>query len=82
MKAAAMTPIAERSGLRGRGTLKEGGPKVVVRSGNVVSLWLISAGIFDQSGEEEDWDEEQEGNGVMIGCVREQKEQDGKEGRE
>jgi hypothetical protein len=65
-----MILIAGRSGLRGRGTLEESGPNVVVRCKNVVSSWLISARLFDQGDEEKDWDEEEEG-GVMIGGVGE-----------
>jgi hypothetical protein len=38
---------------------------------------MISARLFDQGGEEEDWDEEEEGDGVMVCCLGEQKEYDG-----
>jgi len=47
IKAAAMLLIAEGSGLRGRGTLEEGGPNVVVKCKNVVLTWLVSAGLLD-----------------------------------
>jgi len=74
--------IVARSGLRGRGTLEEGGSNVMVRCNNVVLRWLVSARFFDQGGEEEDWDEEEKGGGVMVDCVGEQKEYDGENGRE
>lgn len=77
MKAAAMFLIAGRSGLRGRRTLEERGPNVAVRCNNVVSAWMIRARFFDQGGEEEDWDEEEQGGCVMVCCVGEQKEYDG-----
>jgi hypothetical protein len=67
----------ERLGLRGRRTLEERGPNVVVRCNNVVFSWLIGARFFDQCGEEEEWDEKEEGDGVMVCCVGEQKEYDG-----
>jgi hypothetical protein len=54
------------SGLRGRRTLEEGGPYVVVRRNNVVSCRLINARYFDQGSEEEEWDEEEESGGVMV----------------
>ena len=79
---AAMFPIAGRSGLRGRRTLEEGGPYVVVRCNNVVSTWLIRDGSSDPLNEEEDGDEEEEGGAVMVGCVREDEEQHRDEGCE
>jgi hypothetical protein len=82
MKAAAMFPIAGRSGLRGRGALEEGGPYVVVGCNNVVSTWLVRDAVVDPLDEEEDGDEEEEGGGVMIGCVGESEEQHSDEGRE
>ena len=60
MKAAAMFPIAARSGLRGRRTLEEGGPYVVVRCNNVVLTWLVRDGRVDPLDEEEDGYEEEE----------------------
>jgi hypothetical protein len=72
--AAAMFLIAG-SGLRGRRTLEEGGPNVVVRCNNVVLTWLIKDRPIDQLEEEEDGDEEEEGGAVMIGCVGKQKNQ-------
>jgi hypothetical protein len=65
--------------LRGRRTLEEDGPNVVVGCNNVVLTWLIGDGAVDQFDEEEDGYEEVEG-GVMIGCVREQKKQDSEDG--
>jgi hypothetical protein len=63
--------------LRGRRTLEEGGPDVVVGCYNVVLTWLVRARPFDQGGEEEDGDEEVEGcGGLMIGCVGENEEYD------
>jgi hypothetical protein len=82
MKAAAMFPIAGRSGLRGRRTLEEGGPYVVVGCNNVVSTWPVRDGAIDPLDEEEDGGEEEESGGVMIGCVREDEEQHGDEGCE
>jgi hypothetical protein len=78
MKASARFLVAGRSGLRGRRTLEEYGPNVVVGCNNVVSAWRISARFFDQGGEEEEGDEEEEsGGGVMVCCVWEQEEYDG-----
>jgi hypothetical protein len=74
--------IAGRSGLRGRRTLEERGPYVVVRCNNVVLAWLIRDACFDRLDEEEDGGEEEEGGGVMIGCVREGEEQHRDEGCE
>ena len=71
--------IAGRSGLRGRRTLEEGGPNVVVRCNNVVLTWLVNARFFDQGGEEEKRDEEEEGGDVIVRCVGDQKEQHGDE---
>jgi hypothetical protein len=68
--------------LRGRRTLEEGGPYVVVRCNNVVLTWLVRDGSVDPLEEEEDGDEEEEGGGVMIGCVGEDEEQHGDEGCE
>jgi hypothetical protein len=82
MKAAAMFPIAARSGLRGRRTLEEGGPYVVVRCNNVVLTWLVRDGRVDPLDEEEDGYEEEESGGVMIVCVGEDEEQHGDEGCE
>jgi hypothetical protein len=45
--AAAMFLIVAGSGLRGRRTLEEGGPNVMVRCNNVVLTWLVSARFFD-----------------------------------
>jgi hypothetical protein len=80
IKAAAMFLIVVRSGLRGRGTLEEGGPDVVVRCNNMVGTWLVRDARVDQFDEEEQRDEEEDGDGVMIRCVRECEEQDGEEG--
>jgi hypothetical protein len=82
MKAAAMFLTMTGPGLRGRRTLEESGPNVVVGCYNVVLSWLVRARFFDQGGEEKDWDEEEEGGRVMICCVWEQKEYDGENGRE
>jgi hypothetical protein len=68
--------------LRGRRTLEERGPYVVVRCNNVVLAWLIRDACFDRLDEEEDGGEEEEGGGVMIGCVREGEEQHRDEGCE
>lgn len=74
--------IAGRSGLRGRRTLEEGGPYVVVRCNNVVLTWMIGDGSVDQLDKEEDGNEEEEGGGVMVRCVGEDKEYDGEKGCE
>jgi hypothetical protein len=71
-----------RSDLRGRRTLEEGGPYVVVRCNNVVLTWLVRDGRVDPLDEEEDGDEEEESGGVMIVCVGEDEEQHGDEGCE
>jgi hypothetical protein len=80
MKAAAIFLIAGRSGLRGRRTLEEGGPYVVVRCNNVVLTWLVRDRRVDPLDEEEDGNEEEEGGGV--GGVGEDEEQHGDEGCE
>jgi hypothetical protein len=77
-----MFPIAGRLSLRGRRTLEEGGPDVVVRCNNVVLTWLIRDGAIDPLDEEEDGNEEEESGGVMVRCLGEDKEQDGDEGCE
>jgi hypothetical protein len=71
MKAAAMFLIGGRSGLRGRRTLEEGGPYVVVRCNNVVLMWLVWDACFDRLEEEEDRGKEEKGGGVMVGCLGE-----------
>jgi hypothetical protein len=80
--AAAMFLIVAGSGLRGRRTLEESGPNVVVKCNNVVLTWLIRDGSIDPLDEEEDGDQEEEGGGVMVRCVWKQKEYDGEQGRE
>jgi hypothetical protein len=80
MKAAAIFLIAGRSGLRGRRTLEEGGPYVVVRCNSVVLTWLVRDRRVDPLDEEEDGNEEEEGGGV--GGVGEDEEQHGDEGCE
>jgi hypothetical protein len=80
IKATTMSLIAEGSGLRGRRTLEESGPNVVVRCNNVVLTWLIKDGSIDQHTEEEDWGEEEEDRSVMIHWVESEKEQEGDEG--
>jgi len=74
--------IVSGSGLRGRRTLEECGPDVVVRCNNAVLRWLVSARFFDYGGEEEEGDEDEESGGVMVRYVGEQKEQHGDEGCE
>jgi hypothetical protein len=74
MKAATMLLIAGRSGLRGRRTLEEGGPYVVVRCNNVALMWPERDACFDRLDEEEDGDEEEEGGGVIVRCVGEDEE--------
>jgi hypothetical protein len=78
----AATSLAGRSGLRGRGTLEERGPNVGFRWKNVVGVWVVRDECFDRHDEEEEGDEEEESGGVMIGCVGEEKKQDGDQGRE
>ncbi len=77
-----MISIPGDQACEGGGRWKSVDLNVVIRCSNVVGSWLISARFFDQSGEEEDWDEEEEGGGVMIGCVGQKKEQDGEKGCE
>jgi hypothetical protein len=72
--AAAMLLIVAGLGLRGRRTLEEGGPYVVVRCNNVVLTWLVRDACFDRLEEEENGDEEEENSGVMVCCVGDQKE--------
>jgi hypothetical protein len=54
--AAAMFLIVAGSGLRGRRTLEEDGPDVVIRCNNVVLTWLVRDGVIDPLDEEEDGD--------------------------
>jgi hypothetical protein len=63
--AAAMFLIVAGSGLRGRRTLEESGPNVVVKCNNVVLTWLVWDGSIDPLDEEEDGDQEEEGGGVV-----------------
>jgi hypothetical protein len=70
------------SGLRGRRTLEEGGPYVVVRCNNVVLAWLIRDACLDRFEEEEDGDKEEEGRGLMVRRMGKDKEQHGDEGCE
>ena len=80
--AAAMFSFAAGSGLRGRRTLKEGGPNVVVRRKDVVSSWLVRNARVNPFDEEEDGDKKKESGGVMICCVGEQEESDCDDGGE
>jgi hypothetical protein len=67
---------------RGRRTLEEGGPCVVVRCNNVVLTWLVRDRSIDPLDEEENGDEEEESGGVMVRCVGEDEEQHGDDGCE
>jgi hypothetical protein len=78
--AAAMFSFAVGSGLRGRRTLEEGGPNVVVWCNCVVGSWLVRDTCVDRFDEEEDRDEKEEEGGVMICCVGEEKEGDRNDG--
>jgi hypothetical protein len=68
--------------LRGRRTLEEGGPYVVVRCNNVVLAWLIRDACLDRFEEEEDGGEEEERRGVMVRRMGKDEEQHGDEGCE
>jgi hypothetical protein len=70
------------SGLRGRRTLEERGPYVVVRCNNVVLAWLIRDACLDRFEEEEDGDKKEEGRGVMVRRMGKDEEQHGDEGCE
>jgi hypothetical protein len=65
IETAAMSLIAER------------GPNVGFRWKNVVRVWLVRDECFDWLDEGAEGDEEEESGGVMIGCVGEEKKQDG-----
>ena len=64
-----MFPIAEGSGLRGRGTLKEAGPDVAVWCKNLVVTWLERDRPIDPLDEEEDRDQKEEGDAVVVRCL-------------
>jgi hypothetical protein len=74
IKAAAMYPVEDGSGLRGRRTLEEGGPNVAVRCKNVVLTWLVRDGAINPLDEDEDRDQEEEGSAWMVRCLWEQEE--------
>ena len=67
----------EGSGLRGWGTLEEGGPNVVLMPKAAVVSWLVSAQFFDEGNEEEDRDQEVEGGGVVGEMWEEKDSEDG-----
>jgi hypothetical protein len=79
---AAMFSDCGESGLRGRGTLEEGGPNVAIWCKNVVLTWLVRDDLIDPLDEEEDRNQEEEGCSVMIRCVGEQEEYYGDDGCE
>ena len=68
--------------MRGRRTLEEGGPYVVVRCNNMVLARLIRDACLDRFEEEEDGDKEEECRGVMVRRMGKDKEQHGDEGCE
>jgi hypothetical protein len=82
--AAMMFSVAAGSGLRGRRTLKEGRPNVVIWCTYMVGSWLVRDSCVDRFDEEEDRDEKEEDSGVVIRCLGEQEQGDcengGKEG--
>jgi hypothetical protein len=66
--------------LRGRRTLEEAGPNLVVRCNNVVLKWPIRDGAIDQFEEKESGDEEEEGGGVVWEVGKEEDGQDREKG--
>ena len=66
--------------MRGRRTLEEAGPNLVVRCNDVVLAGLIRDGASDQLEEEEGGDEEEEGGGVVWKMREEEEGQDREDG--